>query len=444
MANGQSDLVSPDDVRHVEFNEARRGYDRDEVHAFLDRVILTLEELGRRLRAARQSGSSTASASAPAEAGLHDPDGAAQRLLAAAQRTADQLVHDAGTQATQLSAEADQYAVRVRRDADDYAAGITGQADEHAALIRATAADEARRVAEELRAGLVDEINDLEALRDSLLGDRHSLESHLSSQRARLGEVLAALQLAIEGGVGELELDAVPELSGASAADAAAVTASAGSTAPPMTDSSVSSVFDTAGDEPGFLDVGADDGADFFGSSASAAPTYHDEADDDIDDEIDGGYATSSSHDTREHPFISADESAETGGFFHADDDLDDDDEEAPIFGEAARRADGGDDMAFEPRPHERSIFDIEAERFDEPTLAVPMLDLDLDDDDPEPAPPSPPGEAGGFFDELRAPAADDLFGEADEDTDAALAAFFDQDEDEEDERWRRRFGPRR
>lgn len=463
MANGQPDLVSPEDVRHVEFTEARRGYDRDEVHVFLDRVIVTLEELGRRLRSARQASGtvSPAPVSSGADVALHDPDGAAQRLLAAAQRTADQLIHEAGAQATAFSAEADQYATRVRRDADDYSAGVTGQADEHAALIRATAADEARRAAEELRAGLVDEIHDLEDVREALANDRALLESHLAAQRQKLQQVLASLQVAVEDGVTGLEMDEPPAMSGASLADVNFIETA------PYADEPAFGSYDADATVQARSVFEGDDAPGFLSADAPTAPVevYTDDLleglDDDVpydddDEEIDedgdgdeddtsgvgGSFGASLSRDFGDDDLAPA----PRGGFF--DDGLDDelDAPETPIFGQSAD-ADDDDEDDFEPTAHERSIFDIDAERFDEPTLAVPVLDLDLDDEEGDDALRAAPMTRGagegdsGFFDELRAPASDDLFGAVDDDTDAALAAFFDQDEDEEDERWRRRFG---
>ncbi len=105
LSNSSPHFLSPDFIRSVHFTKLRRGgYDIEEVDSFLRRFVelLEVEEIGK-----------TPQDSSTSE--LYDPEGAAQRLLAAAQRTADAVTKEATGQAEQLVASAEAQADNIRR-----------------------------------------------------------------------------------------------------------------------------------------------------------------------------------------------------------------------------------------------------------------------------------------------------------------------------------------
>ncbi len=98
--------LTPQDVEAQTFKERFKGYDMDEVDAFLDRVVARLtelqserEELHRRLEEARSSSG--------------ESEHLLQRTLLTAQRTADQMVEEAQAEAERVVSEAQAEAERV-------------------------------------------------------------------------------------------------------------------------------------------------------------------------------------------------------------------------------------------------------------------------------------------------------------------------------------------
>lgn len=332
---------------------------------------------------------------------LHDPEGAAQRLLAAAQQAADTLTAEARTYSETARREADEYARATRSEADEHAERVTTSAEAQAASIREVAADEARRVAEEARSRLVEEMASLEARKVELEGAVAALESEVGSHRSRLLATIDDLRAKVSD---ELVAGEEPDSAPSTASLAAAVGAADEPTqAVDMTHFEHADIAETADDL--VADDGADDGgadeyiveaADDQDAAAVASRSVFDIADDDtdasstdwLDDEIGdlGSEASAAEDDTGD---ITADP------------------------GDPGDTADTGDDSA---------LFDLEA---DEPSAEAPA---------------SSSGDS--FFDELRQADDDGGLGPLDEDTDAALSAFFDAEEEDAEERWRDRFGP--
>lgn len=386
-------------------------------------------------------------ASAGAGPQLHDPEGAAQRLLAAAQQAADMLTADAKTYAETAHREADDYAQRVRSEADDYAQATRSEADEHAervtttaetqaASIREVAADEARRVAEEARSQLVDEMSELETRKAQLENTVGELEKLVSDERGRLLRILDNLHHRVSE-----DLPEAPDTASREPGHAA----SGAAMDPEPTDESVG---EEAGpsDEPALDDAvfatGTDD-AEAAGAEvdldATAALDMSDvslevgadlPSDDLADDEVPSDEL---GDDDAEEAIVTASRSV----FDLADDDdVDDDtsadwlDEEVAVetqAEEAVVETPHADDAGADDAPG--GLFDIEAEEDRAPDASAA--------DDPVPS-------GDSFFDELRQADDDDGLGPLDDDTDAALSAFFEAEEEGSNGKWRDRFGPGR
>ncbi len=204
--------LTPKVFDDVEFRERFRGYDPDEVDAFLEQVARAVQELDQKLKDAVDR-AEKAEARAR-EAG--DADEALRRTLVLAQRTADAAVSEAETRAAALLAEAEgkaataisdsdrqasvtrgeaeAYALRTREEADTHASTKISETEAIVADMMASAEREAREGAEDLRQRLRTEVSALEALREHLRTDAGRLEAHIAIQRQRVLATVEELQ----------------------------------------------------------------------------------------------------------------------------------------------------------------------------------------------------------------------------------------------------------
>jgi len=332
-------------------------------------------------------------AAEPAGVRLHDPEGAAQKLLAAAQIAADSLTADADAYGQRVRAEADSYVGDTRSEADEHAATVTSTAEAQAAAIREVAADEARRVAEEARSELVVQIEALSATKVVLERDNAALQTRLDTERGRILAIVDELRASL-GDDDHSTHSATP----GHALDDIAAEVDAAFTEPepepepePDTDTEHEPQFEA---EP----------LSALGSVSELQPRPEPEAPElsNVSDISNISDATAQA--SRSVFDLGDDEAAE------------DDDTSADWMDASPAPLPDGAPLG------EATIFDIEAE------------------------PGTSPDPGDRFFDELRQADADsDKLGPADDDTDAALSAFFEPEEEPDtDGRWRDRFGPGR
>lgn len=190
-----------------EFRIVKRGYDPDEVNAFLDQIALGVGELKRKLAEAEDAAAIArkAAAATPKEAPAPaapapEPASTAQadeihRALILAQRAADEEVRKATEQGESMVSAARQQAESLRAEVE---------------------AEIARR-RDEGRSDLLQEIDELERVRDSLSNDVVVLERHVEEQRevvqAAIGELQSlldhpeAFRIATETGVSTARAD---------------------------------------------------------------------------------------------------------------------------------------------------------------------------------------------------------------------------------------------
>lgn len=150
-----------------EFRIVKRGYDPDEVDAFLDQIALGVSELKRKLAEAGEQAPAT-----PVAPGPRAEADEIQRALILAQRAADEEVRKAAAEGEAVVAEARDRAAELLREADR---------------------DVAER-REQGRSALLAEIAGLEAQRDSLAGDVGVLERHVDEQREVVQAAVGELQ----------------------------------------------------------------------------------------------------------------------------------------------------------------------------------------------------------------------------------------------------------
>ena len=157
--------ITPEQIKSVKFSNIKRGgYDPEEVDLFIHQLITTISRSPEDIFGQRTF---------PEE--RLDADSAAQRLLSAAQRTADQLIADSKEQATQLIASAEAQADNVKR----------------------IVTEEARQMAEEAQSKLKADISDLTEKKKRLIEDCSALSAELQAGKDQLLATLEEIKLMI-------------------------------------------------------------------------------------------------------------------------------------------------------------------------------------------------------------------------------------------------------
>jgi cell division initiation protein len=185
--------LTPSQVSSASFRTVRKGYDPDEVNAFLQRASKALEEahqqatsMEARARAAVARLQELSSASAPSTEKapeenrdvVHVSANEAEtisRTLVLAQRTADATISDANAEAERILTEA----------RAEYESTLDSTREMSAQLLE-EARTEARRLSDAERVAAENEVQSLVARREFLVGDVDQLEQFLEQQRERL------------------------------------------------------------------------------------------------------------------------------------------------------------------------------------------------------------------------------------------------------------------
>ena len=157
--------ITPEQLKSITFSNIKRGgYDPEEVDLFIHQLATII----------RHSPQDIFGQGTSSEERI-DADSAAQRLLSAAQQTADQLIADAKEQATQLIASAEAQADNVKR----------------------IVTEEARQMAEEAQSKLKADISDLTEKKKRLIEDCSALSAELQAGKDQLLTTLEEIKLMI-------------------------------------------------------------------------------------------------------------------------------------------------------------------------------------------------------------------------------------------------------
>jgi DivIVA domain-containing protein len=164
------DRLSPESVVGTTFTSAFRGFDQDEVRAFLHRMAELLRAAETReaeLRSQLEAAEQRASTPVPLdEANLAEALGEeTARILVAARQAAADIRAKAEESAQTLVREAQDEATRLRREADDVLRERTTQAETAAASIRQSAEDDATRKLTDAERRLADVVAEAEQMR---------------------------------------------------------------------------------------------------------------------------------------------------------------------------------------------------------------------------------------------------------------------------------------
>lgn len=167
--NGESQMdegqgrITPDDLRAVSFPQARRGYDRDAVHAFLERVA---DMVGHGTNAVREA--------------VPDVQREIERI---GERTAG-VLSAAEDAAAKMRADANEYAAQVREAAEQESRKARLAASNKAEEIVSEAEARAERIIEQTitrRRRLNQAISSLVDRRDEIADETHRLADELMS-----------------------------------------------------------------------------------------------------------------------------------------------------------------------------------------------------------------------------------------------------------------------
>ena len=185
--------LTPSDVAAQQFRVAFRGYDRDQVDAFLEEVE---SELGR-LLSLTGGPAPPPPAAAPASSGGPTAAGESQepalRTLLLAQRTAEEAV-------TQAQAEAEQVREAAREEADAVLRAARAEAEETLTARRAELAGIDAQIEQQTQAALGD-----------LEDRRRRLEARIDELRAFEREYRTRLRAYLQGQLRELDSGSGPD-----------------------------------------------------------------------------------------------------------------------------------------------------------------------------------------------------------------------------------------
>jgi cell division initiation protein len=178
--------VTPNEVEHVEFGTTRmsKGYDPDEVDAFLDRVAEAMRAMERqindldtKLRAKTQEVARLTESPTAVISPVQQPQ-TPTRILELAQETHDKLVSEAKQSAEEIVKAAGDESNRIRYRAEQDAQTIVGEASKDADN-RRSIAEEKMRYAERQLATLETARDNLRAFLDTTLTQTiASIDSH--------------------------------------------------------------------------------------------------------------------------------------------------------------------------------------------------------------------------------------------------------------------------
>ena len=168
----------------MRFSAAMRGYDREEVDDYVNRVNRVIAEL--QITAAPESAIRHA---------LEQVTEETKGLLERAHETADEITRRSRSQADDRIQRAEQEAQQLREESDQEARQLRGDAAHEAREVREAAAREAREVREaaqsearETREAAEARVSELEADAQTILEDRARLIGELRDLVRRLGE----------------------------------------------------------------------------------------------------------------------------------------------------------------------------------------------------------------------------------------------------------------
>lgn len=217
----ETSLYTPDEIAEHQFLIALRGYDRDEVSAFLDEVAGQVGTLQQRIRELESERDAAGAEAAPEQGAPADRRSAFRelgeettRILEAAEEAAEKMRTRASEESRDLVEEARREATEAREDAEQEANRVLEEARTKAQEERERANETATQVLEEARSSARETLNTAEQRHREITDTVRELDE----LRARLVDDLRSVSEAIDGAVErlaggpeEVELPDIPD-----------------------------------------------------------------------------------------------------------------------------------------------------------------------------------------------------------------------------------------
>jgi DivIVA domain-containing protein len=183
---------SAEQIRRREFATIRRGYDPDQVKAYLSQIAQQIETLEEQVRVAKLESSATSDASNEALAQAATESAPAAATVSAPEATDPYLV--ASAHMADLIRSAESHAEQIRRDSEEEAQRVLEEARTEADDIRLDAQSKAEAVRQEAGEMLQRSSADAEKMVSGLTAKRDTLLSELEHMRERLMGVAKSLE----------------------------------------------------------------------------------------------------------------------------------------------------------------------------------------------------------------------------------------------------------
>jgi DivIVA domain-containing protein len=181
---GMMSQHDPRQIRARQFVRVKKGFDPDQVRAFLDEIATQIEQLQSELRFTQEERDAAARRASPdpyTQLGAHVAE-----LVRGAEEHAERIRRDAQEEADRLMAEAARAAEAAKQEAE-------ARADE----LKENAEKEASRLREEARSALERATAEAHASVATLRKERDRLLAHVHAAREGLGAALAGLDQAL-------------------------------------------------------------------------------------------------------------------------------------------------------------------------------------------------------------------------------------------------------
>ncbi len=190
------DQESVDRIRSATFNVTRRGYDTEEVDAYLHDLADWLESGGADVEPSEAVRKELDNVGRQTAGVLSAAGEAAGSIRSEAEADAAETIERARIDANANRVEADDYAERIRAEAEEYSQAERGKADAYALRMREEAGEQAGKIiadGQSRREALEEVISDLAERRDQLLDELEEIAGSIAGTASRArGEPRAA------------------------------------------------------------------------------------------------------------------------------------------------------------------------------------------------------------------------------------------------------------
>ncbi len=188
-ASAPSQFSNFENIRTVEFRQALRGYNIDDVDEYLENLAAEAEALFGQLRTLRDGLLNEQARSAALERSLTDPSRVQQAASPEPPAVAAEPQPVSGDTLETLQRTlvlAQKFVDQTQVEAEEQAARVIADAEHRAQGVLAQAEGEARKMIADTEGAMREEVSRLESIKGHLAGDVENMGRHLEGERLRL------------------------------------------------------------------------------------------------------------------------------------------------------------------------------------------------------------------------------------------------------------------